>query len=80
MTGPKTENSKNRTQTFKIGGLQGGQHDKQEIETYLSELDGVDKVIVNLDEGMVSIDFDPQAIHTDYLRGILRSLGHEVLA
>lgn len=79
MTGPNIENHRNITKTFKIGGLQGGQHDKEEIETYLSEIDGVDKVLVNLEEGTVSVEFDPGAIHTDYLRGTLRSLGHDIL-
>lgn len=79
MTGPNIENHRNISKTFKIGGLQGGQHDKEEIETYLSEIDGVDKVLVNLEEGTVSVEFDPGAIHTDYLRGTLRSLGHDIL-
>lgn len=79
MTEPRIEDHQNTTKTFKLGGLQGGQHDKQEIETYLSEIDGVDKVIVNLENGTVTVDFDPGAIHTDYLRGTLRSLGHDIL-
>ncbi len=79
MTGPNIGNHRNISKTFKIGGLQGGQHDKEEIETYLSEIDGVDKVLVNLEEGTVSVEFDPGAIHTDYLRGTLRSLGHDIL-
>ncbi|MCL5290533.1 MAG: heavy-metal-associated domain-containing protein [Bacillota bacterium] len=78
MTEPNIQDHRNITKTFKIGGLQGGQHDKQEIETYLSEIDGVDKVIVNLEDGTVTVDFDPGAIHTDYLRGTLRSLGHDI--
>jgi len=77
LTGPKMQNRKNITNTFKIGGLQGGQHDKEEIETYLSQIDGVDKVLVNLEEGTVSVDFDPGVIRTDYLRGTLKSLGHD---
>jgi len=76
---PNIQDHRNITKTFKIGGLQGGQHDKEEIETYLSEIDGLDKVIVNLEDGTVTVDFDPGAIHTDYLRGILRSLGHDIL-
>lgn len=78
MTEPNIQDHRNITKTFKIGGLQGGRHDKEEIETYLSEIDGVDKVIVNLEDGTVTVDFDPGAIHTDYLRGTLRSLGHDI--
>lgn len=79
MTEPNIQNHPNTTKTFKLGGLQGGRHDKEEIETYLSEIDGVDKVIVNLEDGTVTVDFDPGAIHTDYLRGTLRSLGHDIM-
>ncbi|GAB6179095.1 hypothetical protein JCM14036_04140 [Desulfotomaculum defluvii] len=79
MTEANIQDHQNISKTFKIGGLQGGQHDKQEIETYLSQIDGVDKVIVNLEESSVTVDFDPGAIHTDYLRGTLRSLGHDIL-
>lgn len=79
LTEPLIKDHQNTTKTFKLGGLKGGQHDKEEIETYLSEIDGVDKVIVNLSEGTVTVDFDPGAIHTDYLRGTLRSLGHDIL-
>lgn len=35
--------------------------------------------MVNLEEGTVSIDFDPGTMHTDFLRGILKSLGHDIL-
>ncbi|AEF92983.1 hypothetical protein Desca_0078 [Desulfotomaculum nigrificans CO-1-SRB] len=76
---PEIKNHQNITKTFKIGGLPGGQHDKEEIETYLSQINGVDKVVVNLEDSTVSVDFDPGAIHTDYLRGTLRSLGHDIL-
>lgn len=79
MTEPNIRDHQNISKTFKVGGLQGGQHDKQEIETYLAQIDGVDKVIVNLEESSVTVDFDPGAIHTDYLRGTLRSLGHDIL-
>ncbi|WP_459907312.1 heavy-metal-associated domain-containing protein [Desulfotomaculum defluvii] len=79
LTEANIQDHQNISKTFKIGGLQGGQHDKQEIETYLSQIDGVDKVIVNLEESSVTVDFDPGAIHTDYLRGTLRSLGHDIL-
>lgn len=80
MSDPRIENHRNITKTFKIGGLQGGYHDKEEIEEYISQIDGVDNVLVNLEEGTVTIDFDPGAIHTDYLRGTLRTLGHDILA
>lgn len=79
MTGPNIRDHQNISETFKIGGLQGGQHDKQEIETYLSQIDGVDQVKVNLEESSVTVNFDPGVIHTDYLRGTLRSLGHDIL-
>lgn len=80
MTGPNIQDHRNETKTFKISGLQeNGQHQKKEIETYLSQIDGVDNVLVNLEQGTVTIDFDPGAIHTDYLRGTLRSLGHDIL-
>ncbi|CCO08591.1 conserved hypothetical protein [Desulforamulus hydrothermalis Lam5 = DSM 18033] len=79
MTEPMSGHQQTVTETFKIGGLQGGRHDKQEIETYLSQIDGVDKVIVNLQDATVTVDFDPGVIHTDYLRGTLRSLGHDIL-
>ncbi|GAB6159212.1 hypothetical protein JCM39194_24120 [Desulfotomaculum varum] len=79
MTEPMSGYQQTVTKTFKIGGLQGGRHDKQEIETYLSQIDGVDKVIVNLEDATVTVDFDPGVIHTDYLQGTLRSLGHDIL-
>ncbi|WP_416358831.1 heavy-metal-associated domain-containing protein [Desulforamulus putei] len=79
LTEPTMRDHRNMTKTFKLGGLQGGRHDKEEIETYLSEIDGVAKVIVNLEDGTVTVDFDPGAIHPDYLRGTLRSLGYDIL-
>nr|WP_315988277.1 heavy-metal-associated domain-containing protein [Desulforamulus aquiferis] len=79
LSDPCIKNHQNMTKTFKVGGLQGGIHDKEEIETYLSQIDGVDKVMVNLEESTVSIDFDPGAIHLDFLRGTLRTLGHDIL-
>jgi copper chaperone len=79
LTGPNIRDHQNISKTFKVGGLQGGQHDKQEIETYLTQIDGVDQVKVNLEEGSVTVNFDPGVIHTDYLRGTLRSLGHDIL-
>lgn len=44
MSDPHIENHRNTTKTFRLGGLQGGIHDKEEIETYLSQIDGVDNV------------------------------------
>ncbi len=80
MSGPKIQDHRNEIKTFKLGGLQeDGRQQKQEIETYVSQIDGVDHVLVNLEQGTVTINFDPGAIHPDYLQGTLRSLGHDIL-
>jgi len=62
-------------ETFWVGGLcdeDGG----WEIEHNLIQVDGVRDVQVALDEGAVTVNFDPAVISGDYLRRTLNSLGY----
>lgn len=57
----------------------GGLHDldgSREIEHNLIQVDGVRDVQVSLDEGRVTIDYDPAVISGEYLRRTLNSLGY----
>lgn len=63
-------------ETFRVGGLFNSE-DKQEIETYLKQIDGVKQVQANLDHKTVTIDYDDTVIEMDWLKRTLQSLGHD---
>lgn len=50
--------------------------DKEEVETYLREIDGVNQVQVNLNAKMIIVDFDPAVVQSAWLKETLQSLGH----
>lgn len=62
-------------ETLWVGGLRdldGG----REVEHNLMQVDGVRNVQVDLDEGAVTVDYDPAVISGEYLRRTLNSLGY----
>ncbi|WP_347489655.1 heavy-metal-associated domain-containing protein [Desulfoscipio sp. XC116] len=62
-------------ETIWVGGL----HDvdgSREIEHNLIQVDGVQEVQVALDEGSVTVNYDPAVISGEYLRRTLNSLGY----
>ncbi|MBM7855197.1 copper chaperone CopZ [Desulfohalotomaculum tongense] len=61
---------------FKVGGL-FSLEDKEEIETYLGQIDGVKKVQANLDDKTVTIDYSPSEVQWEWLVETLQSLGHD---
>lgn len=63
-------------QTFQVGGLFNPE-DKQEIESYLSQIDGVKQVQANLNNKTVMIDYDDTVVEMDWLKRTLQSLGHD---
>lgn len=63
-------------QTFRVGGL-FEKEDKQEIETYLSQIDGVKQVKADLANKTVMIDYDDTVVEMDWLKRTLQSLGHD---
>jgi len=71
----ETMDSPGTEKTFPVGGL-FSKEGKKEVEHNLIQIDGVQKVNVSLDEGAVSIRYDPNVIREDYLERILDSLGY----
>lgn len=63
-------------ETFKVGGL-FSKEDKDEIETYLTQVDGVKQVKASLEDNSVTIDYDSSVIEMDWLKRTLQSLGHD---
>lgn len=63
-------------EVFGVGGL-FKHEDKEEIETYLSQIDGVNQVQANLSDKSVTIDFDSSVVELDWLKRTLQSLGHD---
>lgn len=63
-------------ETFKVGGL-FSKEDKDEIETYLNQVDGVKQVKASLEDNSVTIDYDSSVIEMDWLKRTLQSLGHD---
>ncbi len=61
---------------FKVGGL-FTQEDKDEIETYLKQIDGVKKVEANLSDRTVTIDYDSAVVDLGWLKETLQSLGND---
>ncbi|WP_238442443.1 heavy-metal-associated domain-containing protein [Desulfofalx alkaliphila] len=63
-------------EVYKVGGL-FKREDKEEIETYLSQIDGVKKVEADLEDKTVAVSFDPSVVQSDWIRETLQSLGHD---
>ncbi|AGK99728.1 heavy-metal-associated domain-containing protein [Desulfoscipio gibsoniae] len=69
------DNDRTVRETVWVGGL----HDAdggREIEHNLIQVDGVEHVQVELNEGAVTVDYDPAVISGEYLRRTLNSLGY----
>jgi len=69
------DNVRSVQETVWVGGL----HDSDgglEIEHNLIQVDGVRKVQVAVDEGAVTVNYDPTVISGEYLRRTLNSLGY----
>ncbi|KAF1085846.1 hypothetical protein SPSYN_00575 [Sporotomaculum syntrophicum] len=62
-------------ETLWVGGLRDADGGR-EIEHNLTQVDGVRNVQVVLDEGTITVDYDPAVISGDYLRRTLNSLGY----
>jgi copper chaperone len=62
-------------ETLWVGGLRDADGGR-EIEHNLIQVDGVRDVQVDLDEGAVTVDYDPAVISGEYLRRTLNSLGY----
>ncbi|MEG6617160.1 heavy-metal-associated domain-containing protein [Peptococcaceae bacterium 1198_IL3148] len=63
-------------ETFKVGGL-FNQEEKEEIESYLSQVDGVKNVQASLADKSVTIDYDSSVVEMNWLKRTLQSLGHD---
>ena len=62
-------------ETLWVGGLRDSDGGR-EVEHNLIQVDGVRNVQVDLDEGAVTVDYDPAVISGEYLRRTLNSLGY----
>ena len=63
-------------ETFKVGGL-FTEEDKDEIETYLKQIDGVKRVEASINDKTVDVDFDSAVVDSGWLKETLQSLGHD---
>lgn len=65
------------TETLSVPDISCG-HCKTSIEGAVSELDGVDKVEVNIDARTVDIAFDDDTVARDAIVGAIEEQGYEV--
>ena len=65
------------TKTLSVPDISCG-HCKPSIEGAVAELDGVDKVEVNIDARTVDVAFDDNAIARDAIVGAIEGQGYEV--
>nr|WP_018086112.1 heavy-metal-associated domain-containing protein [Desulfurispora thermophila] len=63
------------TASFSVGGLFDSQN-QAEIKDVLQDIDGVQKVNVDLQEKRVDVTFDSTVLPADYLARTLNSLGY----
>lgn len=70
-----SETIKTARETILLGGLHNKDGGK-EINHNLIQIDGVKDVSISLNEGAVTVAYDPTEINVDYLRHILDSLGY----
>ena len=61
---------------IKISGM-SCQHCVQHIETALQQGDGVDKVLVDLNEEKAYIEYDPSIISVENLLQLIKDAGYE---
>jgi len=61
---------------IKISGM-SCQHCVQSIENALQQSDGVDKVLVDLNEEKAYIEYDPSIINVDNLLQVIKDTGYE---
>ncbi|MBO8138106.1 MAG: cation transporter [Desulfotomaculum sp.] len=61
---------------FRVGGL-FKHEDKEEIETYIGQIDGVQKVQADLKHKTVTINYSPSVVQSEWLAETLASLGHD---
>ena len=65
------------TETLSVPDISCG-HCKTSIEGAVGELDGVDKVEVNIDARTVDVAFDDDAVARDSIVGAIEGQGYEV--
>ena len=65
------------TETLSVPDISCG-HCKTSIEGAVGELDGVDKVEVNIDARTVDVAFDDDAVARDAIVGAIEGQGYEV--
>ncbi len=65
------------TETLSVPEISCG-HCKTSIEGAVGELDGVDKVEVNIDARTVDVAFDDDAVSHDAIVGAIEGQGYEV--
>lgn len=65
-----------KKEIYKVGGF-FELEDKEEIETYLGQIDGVKMVNACLESKTVTVEYDPLVVQSDWLKETLQSLGHD---
>ena len=66
------------TVTIKVEGM-SCQHCVNSIEGSVGKLEGVSTVMVDLDRGTVSIDFDPEKVTKDKMKDAIEDQGYDVM-
>jgi copper chaperone len=64
-------------ETIKVGGMSCG-HCVSAVEGSVKELNGISTVKVNLDEGLVDVEFDPALISLDKIKEAIDEQGYDV--
>jgi copper chaperone len=52
------------------------EHCKKTLETSLNNLNGVKKVLINLDDKLININYDEHIINYDKIEGTIKVLGY----
>lgn len=67
-----------QTEIIKVKGMSCG-HCVTAVEGSVSDLDGVQEVKVNLDDGKVSVQFDSQKVQVKQIKEAIEDQGYDII-
>jgi copper ion binding protein len=67
----------NELSVFSVGGM-SCQHCVDRIKNAVSELNGVNEVEVDLGKKKVRVEYNPELVSSDIIKGVIEDQGYEV--
>ncbi|MCM3053759.1 copper chaperone CopZ [Caldifermentibacillus hisashii] len=64
--------------TLTVHGMSCG-HCVKAVEGSVGALNGVDRVVVNLEEGKVEVDYNPEVVTLDTIKETIEDQGYDVV-